>query len=94
MCRNCILTIHLGDKMKRDQIDGKVWDVWGEEICVQGLVRNGDRRRPLSRPWHRWEDGIKMDVTEIGWHGIDWIHLAHVMYMWQALLDTVIFHVS
>jgi hypothetical protein len=26
-------------------------------------------KRPLERPRHRWEDGIKMDLTEIGWGG-------------------------
>jgi hypothetical protein len=24
----------------------------------------------------RWEDNIKMDLQEIGWGGVDWIHLA------------------
>jgi hypothetical protein len=23
-----------------------------------------------------WEDNIKMDLREIGWLGMDWIHLA------------------
>jgi hypothetical protein len=25
--------------------------------------------RPLERPRRRWEDGIKMDLREIGWGG-------------------------
>jgi hypothetical protein len=32
--------------------------------------------RPLVRGRHRWEDNIKMDLREIGWKGVDWIHLA------------------
>jgi hypothetical protein len=28
------------------------------------------------RPRRRWMDNIKMDLREIGWVGIDWIHLA------------------
>jgi hypothetical protein len=24
----------------------------------------------------RWVDNIKMDITEIGWDGVDWIELA------------------
>ena len=55
-----------------------MWDVLGEEKCVQGLVSNPVRRRPLWKPWHKWEDSFKMDVTEFGWQGIDWIHLARV----------------
>jgi len=55
-----------------------MWDVLGEEKCVQGFVSNPDGRRRLWKRWHRWEDSIKMDVTEFGWQGIDWIHLAQV----------------
>jgi hypothetical protein len=33
-------------------------------------------KRPLRRPRHRWEDGIKIDLREIGWEGVEWIHLA------------------
>jgi hypothetical protein len=27
-------------------------------------------KRLLGRPRHRWEDDIKMDLREIGWHGM------------------------
>jgi hypothetical protein len=27
-------------------------------------------------PIHRWEDNIRMDLGEIRWEGVDWIHLA------------------
>jgi hypothetical protein len=30
----------------------------------------------LGRPRCRWEDNITMDLMEIGWEGMDWIHLA------------------
>jgi hypothetical protein len=33
-------------------------------------------KRPLGRPWHRWEDNIKMDLQEVGCGGMDWIELA------------------
>jgi hypothetical protein len=26
-------------------------------------------KKPLERPRHRWEDGIKIDLREIGWGG-------------------------
>jgi hypothetical protein len=29
-------------------------------------------KRPLGRPRRRWVDDIKMDLTEIGWDGVDW----------------------
>jgi hypothetical protein len=31
-------------------------------------------KRPLRRQMCRWEDNIKMDLTVIGWEGVDWIH--------------------
>jgi hypothetical protein len=31
--------------------------------------------RPLRRLGYRFEDDIKMNITEIRWSGIDWIHL-------------------
>jgi len=27
------------------------------------------KKKPLARPWCRWEDNIKMDVQEVGWGG-------------------------
>jgi hypothetical protein len=36
------------------------------------LVRKPKGKRPLVRPRRRWEDGIKMDLREIGWGcGVD-----------------------
>jgi hypothetical protein len=35
------------------------------------LVGKPERKRPLERPRHRWEDGLKMDLREFGWAGLD-----------------------
>jgi hypothetical protein len=35
-----------------------------------------DGKRPLGRPRCQWEDNITVDIREIGWWGVDWIHLA------------------
>jgi hypothetical protein len=35
-------------------------------------------KRPLGRPRYRWEDGIRMDLREIGlgvWIGFDWLRI-------------------
>jgi hypothetical protein len=32
--------------------------------------------RSLGRPRRRWEDGIRMDLRDIGLGGVDWIRLA------------------
>jgi hypothetical protein len=40
------------------------------------LVGKPERKKPLERPRTGWEDGIRMDLMEIGWGGVEWIHLA------------------
>jgi hypothetical protein len=30
----------------------------------------------VGRPRRRWADNIRMDVGEIWWKGVDWIHVA------------------
>jgi len=39
------------------------------------LVGKPDRKRPLGRPKHRWED-VRMDFQHVGYGGMDWIFLA------------------
>jgi hypothetical protein len=49
----------------------------GEERKVyKVLVRKPEGKRPLGRPRRRWEDGVRMDLREIGFGGVDWIRLA------------------
>jgi hypothetical protein len=40
------------------------------------LVGKPERKRPLRRPRHRWKYNIIVDLTEVGWDGMDQIHLA------------------
>jgi hypothetical protein len=53
------------------------------------LVREPEGKKLLGRPRRRWEDNIKMDLKEIGWGGIDWVHLAQDRDRWKALVNTV-----
>jgi len=39
------------------------------------LVGKPEGRRPIGRPWRRWEDNIMMNV-EVERGGMDWIELA------------------
>jgi hypothetical protein len=43
----------------------------------------------LGRKSRRWEDNIRIDIRELGWEGVDWIHLAQDRYQWQALVNTL-----
>jgi hypothetical protein len=53
------------------------------------LVGKPEGKKPTGRPIHRWEDNTKMDLGEIGWGGIDCIHLTQDRDQWQALVNTV-----
>jgi len=35
------------------------------------LVGKSEGKRPLGRPWRRWENNIKMDLQEEGFGGVD-----------------------
>jgi hypothetical protein len=37
-----------------------------------------DGKRPLGRTRHMREDNIRLDLREMGWDGVDWMHVAHV----------------
>jgi hypothetical protein len=43
------------------------------------LVGKPEGKRPLRRNWRRQEDNIKADFREIGWEGVDCIHLVQNM---------------
>jgi hypothetical protein len=39
-------------------------------------VRIAEGKRPVGRSRRRWEGNFKIDLREIGWENIGWIHLA------------------
>jgi hypothetical protein len=53
------------------------------------LVGKPEGKRPLGRPRRRWEDGINMDLREIGWGDVEWIHLAQYRDRWRAVVNAV-----
>jgi hypothetical protein len=63
----------------------------GEERKVyKVLVGKPEGKRPLGRPRRRWEDGIIMDLREIGLGCVDWIRLAQDRDRWRAVVSAVI----
>jgi hypothetical protein len=47
-----------------------------ERKMYKVLVRKPEGKRPLERPRRMWEDGIRMDLREIGlgvWIGFHWL---------------------
>jgi hypothetical protein len=54
------------------------------------LVGKPEVKRPLGRPRRRWEDGMKVVLREIGWWGVEWIHLAQDRDRWRAVVNAVL----
>jgi hypothetical protein len=53
------------------------------------LVGKPEGKRPLGRPRRRWEDGIRMDLGEIGLGNVDWIRLSQDRDRWRAVVSAV-----
>jgi hypothetical protein len=77
----------------------KSWRMrWAEHVARMGEERNvysvlmgkPEGKRPLGRPRLRWEDGIRMDLREIGWGSVDLIQLAQDWDRWRDLVYSVL----
>jgi hypothetical protein len=54
------------------------------------LVGKSESKRTLGRPKSRREGNIRMDLKEIGWKSVDWIHLAQDRDQRRALVNMVL----
>jgi hypothetical protein len=62
----------------------------GEERKVyKVLVGKPEGRRPLGTPRRSCEDGVRMDLMEIGFGGVDWIRMAQDRDRWRAVVSEV-----
>jgi hypothetical protein len=70
---------------------------WAGHVARMGVVKDAynilvgrpEGRRPPERPRRRWEYNIKMDLREMGFGDVDWIHLAQDRDRWRAVVNTV-----
>jgi hypothetical protein len=79
----------LDEQIKEGDMAGHVAYMWEMRNAYKILVGKLEGKRPLKRPRHRWDDTIKMNLREIGWDGVNWIHLAQDKDRWQAFVNTV-----
>jgi hypothetical protein len=80
---------HYADQIKENEMGG-IYDAHGVgKENVQGFDGKARRKESLGRPRHRWYDGIRTDLREIGWGTVEWIQLAHDRGRWPAIVNTV-----
>jgi hypothetical protein len=53
------------------------------------LMGKAERKRPLGRPRHRWEDNIRMYLQKVRCGCVDWIGLAQDRDRWRALVSAL-----
>jgi hypothetical protein len=76
-------------KSKRMRWAGHVARMGEERKVYKVLVGNLEGKRPLGRPRRRWEDGVRMDLREIGLGDVDWILLSQDRDRWRAVVSAV-----
>jgi hypothetical protein len=72
--------------------------MYAGNIALMRDVRNAykifvaipEEMRQLGTLRCRWEYYIRVDLSEIGWEVVDWIHLAQDRDQWKALVKTVL----
>jgi hypothetical protein len=52
-----------------------VYILFSIDIC-EDKIRRPEGREPLGGPRRGWKYIIKLDLREITWEGVNWIHLA------------------
>jgi hypothetical protein len=76
-------------KSRRMRWAGHVARMGEERKLYKLLVGKLEGKRPMGRPRSRWEDGIRMDLMEIGFGGVDWIRLSQDRDRCRAVVSAV-----
>jgi len=71
-----------------------IWCNWLRQLsdgrdAYEILMGKSEGKKPLRRPRHTWVDNIRLDLREIGWEGVDWMHLTQDRGQWRASVNTL-----
>jgi hypothetical protein len=72
--------------MKENEVGGACGTHGRGRNVYRVLVGKPEGKRPLERAR---DDGVKMDLREIGWGDVEWIHLAQDRDHWRAVVNAV-----
>jgi hypothetical protein len=59
-----------------------------ERNALRILFEKPGQKRLLGISTYRWENNIKINLREIGWGDIDWIHLAKYRSQWMTAVNS------
>jgi hypothetical protein len=79
-------------KSRRMRWAGHVARMGEERKVYRVFVGKPEGKRPLVRPRRRWENGITIDLREIGLGDVDCIRLAQNRDRWRAVVNAVMNH--
>jgi hypothetical protein len=71
-------------KSRRIRWAGNVARMGAERNLYKALVGKPEGKRPLGRTRRRWVDWFNMDLLEICWKNVEYIHLAQDGEGWRA----------
>ena len=54
------------------------------------LVEKPEGIRSVGRPRHRYVDNITVEHKEVGWKGVDCVHLSQDKDKWRAQVNSVL----
>jgi hypothetical protein len=61
----------------------------GDEKCIKNFVGKYERTISFGKARRGREDNIKMDLMEVRWEDVEWIHLAQDKERWPAPVNTI-----
>jgi hypothetical protein len=76
-------------KSRRMRWEGHVLHMGESRNAYNVLMERPEGKRPLGRLRCGWEDGIKMDLQDICWEGMDFTDLAEAREKCWAVVNTV-----
>jgi hypothetical protein len=78
------------EEMKEDDVDGAC-SMHGRDMRHADKIFAGkpEGERPFRRHRRKWEENMRMGLTETGLEGVDWILLAQDRVQWWALVNTM-----
>jgi hypothetical protein len=66
-----------------------MWHAWERREKCTNFGGKARRKETTRETKHRWEDGIRLDLEEIGLGDVDWIRLAQDRDRWLAVVSAV-----